>query len=45
MKYYNNEIVARNKDGAIDDKIFKELLKDVTKQINGSLTLFALEPK
>jgi hypothetical protein len=45
MKYYNNEIDARNKGGSMDDKIFKELLKDVTKQINGSLALLALEPK
>ncbi|RPI83887.1 MAG: hypothetical protein EHM34_04555 [Nitrosopumilales archaeon] len=45
MKYYNNEIDARNKGGAMDDNIFKELLQDVTKQINGSLVLLALEPK
>lgn len=45
MKYYNNEIDARNKRGAMDDNIFKELLQDVTKQINGSLALLALQPK
>ncbi|HEU4467530.1 MAG TPA: hypothetical protein VFR61_00670, partial [Nitrososphaeraceae archaeon] len=45
MKYYNNEIDARNKRGTMDDNIFKELLQDVTKQINGSLALLALQPK
>lgn len=45
MKYYNNEIDARNKRGAMDDNIFKELLQEVTKQINGSLALLALQPK
>lgn len=45
MKYYNNEIDARNKRVTMDDNIFKELLQDVTKQINGSLALLALQPK
>ena len=45
MKYYNNEIDARNKLGTMDDNIFKELLQDVTKHINGSLALLALQPK
>ena len=45
MKYYNSEIDARNKSGTMNDKVLKELLQDVTKQINGSLGMLALEPK
>lgn len=45
MKYYNSEIDATNKDGTMDQKIFEELLQDVTKQINESLALLAKEPK
>ncbi|MGB5090855.1 MAG: hypothetical protein WBN72_07915, partial [Nitrososphaeraceae archaeon] len=35
MKYYNNEIDARNKGSILDENVLKELLQDVTKQING----------
>ena len=41
MKYYNSEIDARNRGAIVDDKIFIELLEDVTKQINGSQLLLA----
>jgi hypothetical protein len=45
MKYYNNEIEARNKGSDIDDKILEDLLHDVKKQINGSQDLLRLELK
>jgi hypothetical protein len=35
MKYYNNEIDARNKGGKIDEKLLEQLLQDVSKEING----------
>ena len=44
MKYYNNELDISNKDGKVDEKVLEELLKDVRKQINGSLALVK-EPK
>lgn len=45
MKYYNNEIDARNKSGNIDGKVLEELLQDVRKQINGSLELLRINTK
>lgn len=45
MKYYNNELDITNKRGKIDEKVLEELLQDVRKQINGSLTLLEVEAK
>jgi hypothetical protein len=45
MKYYNNELDVTNKGGKIDEKVLEELLQDVRKQINGSLTLLEIEAK
>jgi hypothetical protein len=45
MKYYNNEIDARNKGSTLDENVLEELLQDVTKQINGSLALWRVELK
>jgi hypothetical protein len=45
MKYYNNEIDARNKGSTLDENVLEELLQDVTKQINGSLALLRVELK
>jgi hypothetical protein len=45
MKYNNNEIDARNKGSILDENVLKELLQDVTKQINGSLRLLRVELK
>jgi hypothetical protein len=45
MKYYNNEIEARNKGSGMDDKILEDLLHDVKEQINGSQDLLRLELK
>jgi hypothetical protein len=45
MKYYNNELDVTNKGGKIDEKVLEELLQDVRKQINGSLTLLEVEAK
>jgi hypothetical protein len=45
MKYYNNEIDARNKGCTLGENVLDELLQDVTKQINGSLALFRVELK
>lgn len=45
MKYYNNELDITNKRGKMDEKVLEELLQDVRKQINGSLTLLEVEAK
>lgn len=45
MKYYNNEIEARNQGSVIDDKILEELLHDVEKQVSGSQDLLRAELK
>lgn len=45
MKYYNNELDITNKRGKIDEKVLEELLQDVRKEINGSLTLLEVEAK
>lgn len=45
MKYYNNEIDARNKSSTLGENVLEELLQDVTKQINGSLALLRVELK
>jgi hypothetical protein len=45
MKYYNNEIEARNKESIIDDKIPEDLLHDVKKQVSGSQDLLRAELK
>jgi hypothetical protein len=45
VKYYNNEIDARNKGSTLDENVLEELLQDVTKQINGSLALLRVELK
>jgi hypothetical protein len=45
MKYYNNEIDARNKGCTLGENVLDELLQDVTKQINGSLALLRVELK
>lgn len=45
MKYYNNELDVTNKRDKIDEKVLEELLQDVRKQINGSLTLLEVEGK
>jgi hypothetical protein len=45
MKYYNNEIDAKNKGRNIDDKILDDLLNEVMKQINGSQDLLRVELK
>jgi hypothetical protein len=45
MKYYNNEIDAKNKGRNIDDKILDDLLNGVMKQINGSQDLLRVELK
>ncbi|RPJ28080.1 MAG: hypothetical protein EHM25_10430 [Nitrosopumilales archaeon] len=42
MKYYNNELDITNKR---DEKVLEELLQDVRKQINGSLTLLEVKAK
>lgn len=42
MKYYNNELDITNKSGNKDEKVLEELLQDVRKKINGSLTLLAV---
>jgi len=39
MKYYNNEIDTSNKSGKIDQKTLEELLRDVEKRIDGSITM------
>ncbi|HEY7109928.1 MAG TPA: hypothetical protein VH415_10890 [Nitrososphaeraceae archaeon] len=48
MKYYNNELDISNKGAKKDEKILEELLQDVRKHINGSLTIIEIiseEPK
>jgi len=45
MKYYNNELDITIKGSKVDGKVLEELLQDVRKKINGSLTLLEVEAK